>query len=60
MRNKAYHFTVEDNDIYYKDSNLEHKRNSSFEFGISALNETACLFEEKKSNTHMMMTGLFP
>ena len=33
MRNKAYHFTVEDNGIYYKDRNLVHKRNSSFEFG---------------------------
>ena len=56
MRNKAYNFTVEDNGIYYKDRNLVHKRNSSFEFGISVLNETACLFEEKKSNTYMMMT----
>ena len=33
MRNKAYHFTVEDNGIYYKDRNLVHKRNLSFEFG---------------------------
>ena len=33
MRNKAYHFTVEDNGIYYNDRILVHKRNSSFEFG---------------------------
>ena len=33
MRNKAYHFTVEDNGIYYKDRHLVHKRNSSFVFG---------------------------
>ena len=33
MRNIAYHFTVEDNGIYYKDRNLVHKRNLSFEFG---------------------------
>ena len=55
MMNKAYRFTVEDNGIYYKDRHLVHKRNSSFEFG-EIVSSIVFLFEEKKSNNHMVMT----
>lgn len=61
MRNKAYHFTVEDNGIYYKDRHLVHKRNSSFEFGeiVSSMKWLVSL-KRKRVIATWQWPGLFP
>ena len=61
MRNKAYHFTVEDNGIYYKDSNLVHKRNLSFEFGelVSSM-KWLVSSKRRRAITTWWWPGLFP
>ena len=61
MRNKAYHFTVEDNGIYYKDRHLVHKRNSSFEFGefVSSMKRLVSL-KRRRALTTWWWPGFFP
>ena len=61
MRSKAYHFTVEDNGIYYKDKNLVHKRNSSFVFG-ELLSSMKWLVSSKRRSAIITWwwPGLFP
>ena len=61
MRNKAYHFTVVDNGIYYKDRHLVHKRNLSFEF-CELVSSVKWLFSSKKRRviTTWWWPGFFP
>ena len=60
MRNKAYHFTVEDNGIYYKDKNLVHKRNSSFEFGELVSSIKRLVSSKRRAIPTCWWPGLFP
>ena len=61
VRNKAYHFTVEDNGIYYKDRDLVHERNSSFEFGeiVPSMKQLVSL-KSRRAMPTWWWQGLFP